>query len=122
MKSASRREMLKAGSAAGLVTAVAMAGAHAGEPTPQPHRPGFGGTNPAPHNVVLDRRNPDLLAPPATDEGTLPNLRFPFSDAHTKLATGGWTRRVTVPFAMGHCIENAGSTPLRFLELPVVPA
>ena len=88
--------MLKAGSAAGLVTAAAMAGAHAGEPTPQPHRPGFGGTNPAPHNVVLDRQNPDLLAPPATDEGTFPNLRLPFSDAHTKLATGGWTRQVTV--------------------------
>jgi oxalate decarboxylase len=96
MRSASRREMLTAGSAIGLVTAATVTGAHAsGTMTPEPRRAGVGGSNPVPHNVVLDRQNPDLLVPPATDEGTLPNLRFSFSDAHTKLATGGWTRQVT---------------------------
>jgi oxalate decarboxylase len=36
-----------------------------------------------------------LLVPPSTDHGTLPNLRFSFSDAHMRLETGGWTRQVT---------------------------
>src|SRR5262249_35920697 len=31
----------------------------------------------------------------STDHGTLPNLRFSFSDAHMRLETGGWTRQVT---------------------------
>jgi oxalate decarboxylase len=95
IKSASRREILTTGSAIGLVTVATVAGAQAGE-IPEPRGPGVGGTNPVPHNVMLERQNPDLLVPPATDEGTLPNLRFSFSEAHTKLATGGWTRQVTV--------------------------
>ena len=95
IKSASRREILRTGSAIGLATVATVAGAQAGE-IPQPRRPGFGGTNPVPHNVVLERQNPDLLVPPATDSGTLPNLHFSFSDAHTRLATGGWTRQVTI--------------------------
>ena len=122
MKAISRRDVLGTGSAGAFLIATAAAAAQPDASMPQPRRPGLGGTDPVPRNVVLDRQNPDLLVPPATDEGTLPNLRFPFSDAHTKLATGGWTRQVTVPFAMGHYIENGGSTPLRFLELPVVPA
>ena len=31
-----------------------------------------------------------------TDHGTLPNLRFSFSDSHVRQETGGWTRQVTV--------------------------
>ncbi len=63
---------------------------------PQPHRPGRGGTDPGPRNLDRDRQNPDLLAPPPTDRGTLPNLRFSFADAHTRLESGGWTRQITV--------------------------
>jgi oxalate decarboxylase len=33
--------------------------------------------------------------PPATDEGTLPNLRFSFADAHPRRQPGGWAREVT---------------------------
>jgi uncharacterized RmlC-like cupin family protein len=40
-------------------------------------------------------QNPDLLVPPSTDHGTLPNLRFSFADAHMRLESGGWTRQVT---------------------------
>jgi oxalate decarboxylase len=36
-----------------------------------------------------------MLVPPSTDHGTLPNLRFSFSDAHMRLEPGGWTRQVT---------------------------
>ena len=45
---------------------------------------------------MRDQQNPDLLVPPSTDSGTLPNLRFSFSDAHMRLEFGGWTRQVTV--------------------------
>jgi oxalate decarboxylase len=34
-------------------------------------------------------------APPATDEGTVPNLRFSFADAHNRIELGGWAREVT---------------------------
>jgi oxalate decarboxylase len=36
-----------------------------------------------------------VFAPPATDAGSVPNLRFSFSDAHRRLEEGGWTREVT---------------------------
>ena len=42
------------------------------------------------------RQNPDLLAPPDTDHGTLPNLKFSFDQVHTRLEVGGWSREVTV--------------------------
>jgi oxalate decarboxylase len=90
----SRRHLLAA-SAAGVLTAAATASGQTGD-APQPHRPGHGGTDPGPHNPLRDRQNPDLFVPPSTDHGTLPNLRFSFSDAHMRLETGGWTRQVTV--------------------------
>ncbi len=90
------RRTLLATTAAGGFLAAATAGAQTNEPVPQPQRPGHGGTDPGPRNVVRDRQNPDLLVPPSTDHGTLPNLRFSFSDAHVRQETGGWTRQVTV--------------------------
>ncbi len=94
MNSASRRAML-AGSVGGLLT-VATASAQTDQPVPEPRRPGAAGTDPGPRNTVLERQNPDLYVPPATDHGTLPNLRFSFADAHMRLESGGWTRQVTV--------------------------
>ncbi|KAB1902607.1 oxalate decarboxylase family bicupin [Micromonospora sp. AMSO31t] len=64
-------------------------------PVPQPVRGGAGGPDRGPRNVALDRQNPDLLTSPATDSGTVPNLRFSFSNAHTRIERGGWTREVT---------------------------
>jgi oxalate decarboxylase len=86
-----RRSMLAATAAGGLVVA-----ATAAEAQTMPKRPGAGGTDPGPGNALRDQQNPDLYAPPATDHGTLPNLRFSFSDAHMRLESGGWTRQVTV--------------------------
>src|SRR5436853_6306006 len=91
----SRRRMLAAAAAGGVLTAATAASAQTGEQAPQPQRPGHGGTDPGPRNISRDRQNPDILVPPATDHGTLPNLRFSFSDAHMRLETGGWTRQVT---------------------------
>jgi oxalate decarboxylase len=96
MNPISRRNMLVATAAGGLATAATAASAQTGGSVPQPQRPGHGGTDKGPRNLMRDRQNPDLLVPPSTDHGTLPNLRFSFSDAHMRLESGGWTRQVTV--------------------------
>src|SRR4051812_37378283 len=93
--SLSRRDILGTAAAGGLLTATAAAAAAADQP-PQPQRPGRGGTEPRPRNPTLDRLNPDMLVPPATDHGPLPNLKFSFGNAHMRLEPGGWTRQVTV--------------------------
>ena len=49
-----------------------------------------------PRNVPLERENPDLLASPHTDSGTIPNLKFSFATARNRLITGGWAREVTM--------------------------
>ena len=96
MDSISRRHMLAATATGGLLTSVGLAHAQTADGAiPQPRRPGHGGTDPGPRNLMRDRQNPDLLVPPSTDHGTLPNLRFSFSDAHMRLEPGGWTRQVT---------------------------
>jgi oxalate decarboxylase len=96
MDEVTRRTMLAATAAGGVLTLASAADAQSAAPTPQPLRPGYGGTDPGPRNLERDRQNPDLLVPPPTDHGTLPNLRFSFSDAHMREETGGWTRQVTV--------------------------
>src|SRR6202022_1305029 len=95
MESISRRNVLAATAAGGLLTAASVAAAQT-EGIPQPRRPGHGGTDPGPRNLMRDGQNPDVLVPPSTDHGSLPNLRFSFSDASTGLFTGGWTRQVSV--------------------------
>ncbi|MGY3617822.1 cupin domain-containing protein [Bradyrhizobium sp. USDA 10063] len=95
MDSMSRRKMLAATAAGGLLTTTAMARAQSADASPQPQRPGRGGTDHGPRDLTRDRQNPDMLVPPSTDHGSLPNLRFSFSDAHMRLETGGWTRQVT---------------------------
>jgi oxalate decarboxylase len=96
MNPISRRNILAATAAGGLLTAATAVSAQTGGSAPQPQRPGSGGTDPGPRNLMRDRQNPDLLVPPSTDHGTLPNLRFSFSDSHMRLEPGGWTRQVTV--------------------------
>jgi oxalate decarboxylase len=91
----SRRNVITT-AAGGVLTAATAAGAQTGTAVPQPRRPGHGGTDPGPHNLMRDQQNPDILVPPSTDHGTLPNLRFSFSDSHMRLEGGGWTRQVTV--------------------------
>jgi oxalate decarboxylase len=94
--SISRRSVLAATTAGGLLVATGAAPAQTPQTVPQPHRPRHGGTDPGPRDLLRDGQNPDMLVPPATDEGTLPNLRFSFADAHMRLEPGGWTRQVTV--------------------------
>ena len=36
------------------------------------------------------------MGPPRTDRGTVPNLKFSFATAHSRVQAGGWEREVTV--------------------------
>jgi oxalate decarboxylase len=96
MDQVSRRSLLAATAAGGAFTFARGASAQSGDSVPQPQRAGRGGIDLGPRNLARDRQNPDLLTPPFTDHGTLPNLRFSFSDAHVRMESGGWTRQITV--------------------------
>ena len=61
----------------------------------QPIRNGTGASVLGPRNPALERQNPDQLAAPRTDSGTVPNLKFSFAAAHNRLLSGGWAREVT---------------------------
>ena len=93
MNTLSRRKLLASTAAGGLMMAAGPA--KADQQVPQPMRPGHGGTDPGPRNIPRDVQNPDLLVPPSTDHGTLPNFRFSFADAHVRQESGGWTRQIT---------------------------
>jgi oxalate decarboxylase len=62
---------------------------------PEPIRNGTGASILGPRNLPIERENPALLAPPPTDAGTIPNLKFPFASARNRLLSGGWAREVT---------------------------
>ncbi|MGJ8516442.1 cupin domain-containing protein [Carnimonas bestiolae] len=81
---------------AGLFSSMAVAAGAFARTVPEPiSSKGVGGDDPGPRDMKLDRDNPTLMNPPSTDAGTLPNLRFSFSDAHMRQSSGGWTRQVT---------------------------
>lgn len=62
---------------------------------PQPIRGNEGATDNGPRDIMRDRENPDMLVPPKTDAGLIPNLKFSFSDTHMQLNEGGWSREIT---------------------------
>lgn len=88
---------------------------------PQPIRSdGAGGPDYGPRDVMRDLENPDLLVPPKTDAGLLPNLKFSFSDTHMQLNHGGWSREITVrdlPIATTLAGVNMSLTPGGIREL-----
>ena len=49
-----------------------------------------------PRNRARERQNPDLIRPPSTDHGAIPNMRWSFADSHIRIEEGGWTRETTV--------------------------
>ncbi|PSR82008.1 hypothetical protein PHLCEN_2v6183 [Hermanssonia centrifuga] len=72
--------------------------------SPQPIRGSLGATILGPQNVPLDQQNPDLLAPPTTDAGTVGNAKWPMSLSHNRMQTGGWARQqndAVMPMATG---------------------
>ncbi|CAL1716148.1 unnamed protein product [Somion occarium] len=62
-------------------------------PSPVPIRGSLGATILGPDNKPIDMENPDLLAPPTTDFGTVGNAKWPFALSHNRLQTGGWARQ-----------------------------
>ncbi|QRV73697.1 oxalate decarboxylase [Ceratobasidium sp. AG-Ba] len=63
---------------------------------PEPIRGSTGANILGPQNVELDRQNPDILAPPSTDSGSVSNVKWPFSLSHNRLQDGGWARQQNV--------------------------
>ncbi len=47
-------------------------------------------------NHELDLQNPDNLGAQSTDAGTVPNLKWSFSQSKTRLLNGGWVREQVV--------------------------
>ena len=87
---------------------------------PEPIRGDRGGTILGPRNVAIERENPDLLASPSTDAGTIPNLKFSFAAARNRIAPGGWAREVTareLPVATALAAVNMRLKPGGIREL-----
>ncbi|KAK5992599.1 Oxalate decarboxylase OxdC [Cladobotryum mycophilum] len=63
---------------------------------PLPWRNGHGASVLGPYNRDRSRQSPDMIRPPSTDHGNLPNLRWSFTDSHVRIEEGGWTRQTTV--------------------------
>ena len=61
-----------------------------------PRRGNEGATIIGPRNPAREAEDRDLVRPPATDQGTMPNLRWSFADSHNRLEPGGWARQTTV--------------------------
>ena len=67
----------------------------AGGKVPQPIRSdGAGAIDSGPRNVMRDIQNPNMLVPPITDAGLVPNLKFSFSDTSMILKHGGGLGRL----------------------------
>ncbi|KAH8118145.1 oxalate decarboxylase, partial [Phellopilus nigrolimitatus] len=61
--------------------------------TPEAINGPLGATILGPDDTELDLQNPDLLAPPSTDQGSVQNAKWPFALSHNRLQTGGWARQ-----------------------------
>ncbi|KAI9434386.1 oxalate decarboxylase [Lactarius indigo] len=62
----------------------------------QPIRGGLGGAILGPQNLPLQQQNPDLLAPPTTDHGSVKNAKWSFALSSNRIQTGGWARQQNV--------------------------
>lgn len=81
---------------------------------------GKGWVDHGPRNYNLDLENPDILVSPATDHGTLSNLRFSFSDAHQRLEEGGWAREISnreLPISLDLTGVNMALEPGAYREM-----
>ena len=52
---------------------------------PLPYRNGEGSDILGPRNPDRERQQPDMVRPPSTDHGTLPNMKWSFTDSHTRI-------------------------------------
>ena len=62
----------------------------------QPMRGTKGADVLGPRNGAREAEDPFTVAPPKTDHGTMPNLKWSFADSHMRLEEGGWARQTTI--------------------------
>ena len=62
----------------------------------EPVRGHDGDTIAGPRNPAREAQDRDLVRPPATAAGSVPNLRWSFADSHNRIEPGGWARETTV--------------------------
>ncbi|KAF5371097.1 hypothetical protein D9757_010813 [Collybiopsis confluens] len=87
---------------------------------PSPERGTLGAPIIGPDNVPLELQNPDLFAPPTTDNGDTGNLKWPFAMSHNRLQTGGWARQQNIevmPVATAMASVNMRLEPGAIREL-----
>lgn len=88
MQNLQRRGVLAAAGVA-LTTAVAQA---QGEPVQGAEGASIAG----PINPSRQAQEPNTILPPKTDHGTMPNLKWSFTDSHMRIEEGGWARQTTI--------------------------
>ena len=54
----------------------------------EPRRNGKGASVPGPRSLPREAQARDLVRPPSTDKGSLPNLRWSFADSRNRLEAG----------------------------------
>lgn len=52
---------------------------------PRPWRNGLGASVLGPYNRDRSRQSPDMIRPPSTDHGNVANMRWSFTDSHTRI-------------------------------------
>jgi oxalate decarboxylase len=90
----SRRNFLRAGSAALAASAAAVALSQEPAKT-QTAGPGHSPSDPGPEDKPLFEANPDSNLPPATDHGEVVPVWYSFDLVKKRVEEGGWTHQVT---------------------------
>jgi oxalate decarboxylase len=62
----------------------------------EPIREAEGADIVGPRNADRERQNPFTVRSPASDHGTMPNLKWSFADSHMRIEEGGWAREATI--------------------------
>jgi oxalate decarboxylase len=112
MSELQRRDFLTGAVALAAATTATLVGAgqaSGDDEPPGPIRGDKGAPIIGPSNPSREAQSPDRLAPPVTDHGTMPNLRWSFADCHNRLQPGGWARQTThreMPVATDIAIVN----------------
>lgn len=70
---------------------------------PEPFRNHMGASILGPRNPDRERQAPDLVRPPSTDSGHIPNMRWSFADSHMKIEV----RAVLLSLCLTGCIMTA---------------
>lgn len=87
---------------------------------PLPYRNGDGTTVMGPRNRDRERQNPDLVRPPSTDHGSLPNMRWSFADSHIRIEV--WLLPLYVSFTISRDNYRKADGPDKLLSANCLPA